>query len=72
MLSAAHSDGPVFNIRSTKDQQSSPKDSIPQTDAIAPGITDTQSTTPKSLSTDRLEALLQVQKMDPFCKCISK
>ena len=27
---------------------------------------------PKSLTTDRLEALLQMQKTDPFCKWISK
>ena len=31
-------------------------------------VTDTQSTTPKSLTADRLEALLQMQKMDPFHK----
>ena len=28
--------------------------------------------TPKSLTADRLEALLQMQRTDPFCKCISK
>ena len=28
--------------------------------------------TPKSLTADRLEALLQMQKTDPFCKRISK
>ena len=28
--------------------------------------------TPKSLTADRLEALLQMQKTDPFCKQISK
>ena len=28
--------------------------------------------TPKPLTKDRLEALLQMQKTDPFCKCISK
>ena len=45
---------------------------IPQTDAIVPDVIDTWSTTPKSLTPDRLEALLQMQKTDPFCKCISK
>ena len=72
MLFATHSDGPAFNTRSRTAQQSSSEDSTPQTDAVAPDVTVTQSTTPKSLSADRLEALLQMQKMDPFCKCISK
>ena len=72
MLSATHSDGPAFNTRSKTAQQSSSEDSTPQTDAVAPDVIDTQSTTPKSLSTDRLEALPQMQKTDPFCKCISK
>ena len=72
MLSATHSDGPAFNTSSKMAQHRSPGDTAPQTDAVAPDVTDTQSTTPKSLSADRLEALLQMQKMDPFCKCISK
>ena len=58
MLSAAHSDGPAFNTRSRTAQQSSPEDSTSQTDAVAPDVTDAQSTTPKPLITDRLEALL--------------
>ena len=53
-------------------QQQSSEDSTPQSDTVAPDTTHTQHTTPKSLSADRLEALLQMQKMDPFCKCISK
>ena len=53
-------------------QHSSPEDTTPQRDAVAPEVTDTQTTTPKSLTADRSEALLQMQKMDPFCKCISK
>ena len=32
----------------------------------------TQDVTPKTLTDDEHEALLQMQKMDPFCKCISK
>ena len=48
------------------------EDTAPQTDAAAPEVTDTQSTIPKPLAADRLEALLQMQKMDSFCKCISK
>ena len=63
MLSATYFDGPTFNTRSRAAQQ---------TDAVAPDITDTQSTTPKSLTVDILEALLQMWKTDPFCKHISK
>ena len=71
MLSATHSYGPAFNARSRTAQQNS-SNSTPQTDAIAPDATETETNTPKSLSADRLEALLQMQKTDPFCKCISK
>ena len=53
-------------------QHHSSEDSTPQTDTIAPDTTDTQNTTPKSLSADILEALLQMQKTDLFCKYISK
>ena len=72
MLSATHSDGPAFNTRSRTAQQSSSENSTPQTDIVEPNVTDTQNITPKSLSAERLEALLQMQKTDPFCKCISK
>ena len=33
-----------------------------------PEITPTPDPTPESLTADRLEALLQMQKTDPFCK----
>ena len=72
MLSATHSYGPAFNTRSKTAQHNSPKDTTPWTYAVAPDVTDTQNTTPKSLSADKLEALLQMQKMDPFCKHILK
>ena len=72
MLSATNFDGPPFNTRSRTAQHSSSEDTTPQADAIAPEVTDTQSTTPKSLTADILKAFLQMQKMDPFCKCISK
>ena len=72
MLSATNFDGPTFNTRSRTAQHSSSEDTTPQTDTIAPDITDKLSTTPKSLTADRLEVLLQMQKADPFCKCISK
>ena len=72
MLSVIHSDRPTFNTRSKTAQHKSPEDTTPQTNAVAPDVTDTQSTTPKSLSADRLEALLQMQMMDPFCKHLLK
>ena len=65
MLSATHSDVPTFNTRSQTAQQSPSEDSTPQTDAVALDVTVTQSTTPKSMSADRLEALLQMQMTDP-------
>ena len=50
MLSATHFDGPVFNTRSKMAQHSSSQDITAQTVAVAPDITDTQITTPKSLT----------------------
>ena len=44
----------------------------PHTDATAPVIPEKGHTTPKSLSADKLDALLQIQKTGPFCKHISK
>ena len=72
MLSATNLDGPAFNTRSRTAQHSSSNDTTPQTDAAELNVTDTPSNSPKSLTTDRLQALLQMQKTDPFCKCISK
>ena len=39
---------------------------------ISPRISQESTTTPKPLTADRLDALLQMQRTDPFCKCISK
>ena len=72
MLYATHSDGPAFNTRSRTAQQHSSNYPTPPTDTTGPVINETGNTTPKSLSVDRLEALLQMQKSDPFCKHISK
>ena len=46
-----------------------PEASQPDTMLEVSEVTDP---TPKSLTADRLEALLQMQKTDPFCKRISK
>ena len=40
--------------------------------SITPEISPVPNTTPKSMTADRLEALLQMQKTYPFCKHISK
>ena len=43
----------------------------PKEDTVTPDITkitDTPATTQKLLTEDRLQALLQMQKTDPFCK----
>ena len=53
-------------------QHRSPEDTTLQADAVASDVTDTQSTRPISLSAHRLDALLQMQRTDSFCKCISK
>ena len=37
-----------------------------------PGVSEVPDPTPKSLTADRLKALLQMQKTDSFCKWISK
>ena len=69
MPSATHSDGPAFNTRSRTAQHSS---STPHTDAVAPDVTEPENPMSKCLSADRLEALLQMQNMDPFYKHILK
>ena len=45
--------------------------SIPHPD-VSPKISPETIPTPKPLTVDRLEALLQMQRTDPFCKHISK
>ena len=74
MLPATNLDGPALNTRSRTAQCKITEDPTPQpqSDAVTPDVTDTPSITPKSLITDRLQALLQMQKTDPFCKCTSK
>ena len=74
MLSATNLDGPALNAGSRTAQHTSTEDTTPQpqSDAVTPDVTETRRTTPKSLSVDRLHALLQMQKTDPFCKQVSK
>ena len=64
-------DGPAFNTRCQTHQCLSMDTSTSQPDTT-PEVSKIPDPTPKSLTADRLEALLQVQKTDPFCKRISK
>ena len=71
MLLVSNTDGPAFNTRSQTQQCLAPDTSTAQP-SITPDIMSTPDPTPKSLTADRLEALFQMQKTDPFCKWISK
>ena len=71
MLTVTHTNGPAFNTRSWTKQDPTANNSTVSLD-ITPDISPVTSPTPKTLTADRLEALLQMQKTDPFCKCISK
>ena len=71
MLTASHADGPTFNTRSHTQNTSPSTTSTPHPD-ISPRISQETTPLPKPLKADRLEALLQMQRTDPFCKHISK
>ena len=53
-----------------------PKSTLDSTSALhtdtAPHISQDATTTPKPITADCLDALLQMQRTDPFCKCISR
>ena len=70
MLTVSFNDGPAFNTRSHTQSTSNPTSALP-TDAV-PHLSQDATPTPKSLTADRLDTLLQMQRTDPFCKCISK
>ena len=70
MLTASFNDGPAFHTRSRIQSTSDSTSALP-TDA-APHLFQDATPTPKSLTADCLDALLQIQRTDPFCKCISK
>ena len=77
MLSATNYDGPAFNTRSRTVQQTITEHLTPQpnVDTVTLDITtvmDTPDATPKLLTEDRLQTLLQMQRTDSFCKCISR
>ena len=66
-LSVPNSDGPAFNTRSQTCQCLSMDTSTVPPD-VMPEIWTAPNPTPKSLTADRLEALLQMQKTDVFVK----
>ena len=71
MFTASPIDGPTFNTRSHIQTTPSNTPPTPHPDVL-PRISQEMNPTPKPLTMDRLEALLQMQRTDPFCKCISK
>ena len=70
VLTASFSDGPAFHTRSHT------KSTLDSTSALhtgaAPHISQDPTTTPKPITADHLDALLQMQRTDPFCKHISR
>ena len=71
LLSVTNSDGPAFNTRCQTHQHLSTDTSTVPPD-VMPDISTAPDPSPKLLMTDKLEALLQMQKTDPFCKRISR
>ena len=70
MLTASFNNGLAFNTRSCTQSTLDSTSALP-TDAV-PHLSQDATPTPKSLTADCLDALLQMQRTDPFCKCISK
>ena len=70
MLTASLDDRPAFHTRSHTQSISDPTSTPP----VIPQLHIFQDDTPmpKSLTADQWDALLQMQKTDPFFKCISK
>ena len=71
MLSVSNTNGPAFNTRNQTQQCLTPDTSTAQP-SITSEVSPVPNLTSKSLTADRLEALLQMQKTDPFWKWIPK
>ena len=71
MLTASSTDGPAFHTRSHTQNTPLSTTSTLHPDTV-PQISQEPTTTPKPLTAECLEALLQMQKTDPFCKHISR
>ena len=67
MLTASSNAEPSFHTRSHT-QNTSDTTSTPHTDTTQ--ISQEPTTTPKPLTAECLDTLLQMQRTDPFCKCI--
>ena len=79
MLTATNSDGPAYNTRSKTSHQcptsANTELSSAQPIKITLDLTTVQTSqdiTPKPLTANQQDVVLQMQKMDPLCKCISK
>ena len=70
MLTASVNDGPAFHTRSCTQSTSDTTLKIPV--MPQPHISQDSNPTPKSITDDCQDALLQMQCTDPFYKCISK
>ena len=70
MLTASSNDGPAFHTRSCT-QNTLDTTSTLHMDTT-PHISQESTTTPKPITADCLDTLLQMQRTDPFWKCISK
>ena len=71
MLSVTDTDRPAFHTRSQTHQHLS-KDTSTSQSNITPDVSESRDPTPRSLTAERLQVLLQMQKTNPFCKRISK
>ena len=71
LISVTDLDGPAFNTRRQACQHL-PMDTATVQPDVTPEVSKVPDPTSKSLTADRSEALLQMQKTDPFCKTISK
>ena len=67
MLSVSNTDGPVFNTRSHT-QPCLTSDTSTAHPSITTEVSEVPDTTPKFLTSDRLEALVQMQKTDPSAR----
>ena len=71
ILTASSTDGLAFYTRRHTQNSPSSTTSTPHPDT-APQISQEPTNAPKPLTADCLEALLQMQKTDPFCMYISR
>ena len=69
MLSTTNNDGPTFHTRSRTAQCNITENLTPQpmTDSVTPDITKITDKPDALQKTARLQALLQMQRTDPFC-----